>query len=307
VASSAGVIVAVGYAAEGDPSGPDFHFGPAIWRSEDGLDWERIPVGGVFAGTCLPGSSDPSCTRFESIEATSRGFVIAGARFGPEAPRGALWTSVDGRTWERPPDGPGAFDPTFDVGGYVDTGEEPGFGGPKALAEGDGRIAAVGQVCESAEVGFCSAAVWLSEDARTWRRAQVETHEGGLWSVSHDSEGFVATGMTCAETCVPFVMRSTSGERWQELPLTVAPEGGFGAVVATDGRLVAISEPLSGSPIVWSDDGGATWSPGTITPESATSGLDLYDMAVGEERVVAVGQNADLAPQTVILTSPPSE
>jgi hypothetical protein len=304
VASSGGVIVAIGYAADGDPSGQDFHFGSAIWRSEDGLEWERIPVGTEFAGSCIPGPAEPDCARFASIEGTSHGFVIAGAILGPEAPRAALWTSVDGRTWARPADGPGAFDPTFDIGGYVDTGEEPGFGGPKELAEAGGRIAAVGQTCESAELGLCTAAVWVSDDARTWRRATVEIQDGGLWSVTHDGEGFVATGVSCAETCVAFVMRSTSGEDWRKLPLTAAPEGGFGAVAAIDGRLVAIADPLSGSPIFWSDDGGATWAPATITPEPTASGLDLFDLAVGDGRLVAVGQSADLAPQTVILTSP---
>jgi anti-sigma factor RsiW len=304
VASSGGVTVAIGYAAEGDPSGPDFHFGPAIWRSENGLEWERIPVGTQFAGTCIPGPGDVACARFQAIEATSHGFVIAGAIFRPEAPRAALWTSVDGRTWERPADEPGAFDPTFDAGGYVDTGEEPGFGGPKALAEAGGRIAAVGQVCESAELGLCTAAVWLSDDGRTWRRAQVEAHDGGLWSVTHDGDGFVASGVSCAETCIPFVMRSTSGERWQELALTAAPEGGLGTLAATGGRLMALSDPLSGSPIFWSDDGGATWSPASITPEPAMD-LTVYDLAIGEGLVVAVGQTADQ--QTVILTSPPGE
>ena len=99
VASRPDAIVAIGYAVDGAPTvDAGGIFRPAVWVSRDGRTWERVPHSAIFDGA-----------RFSDVAATDKGFVIVGADYKAPAlqgkPRGAIWTSGDGRAWRRVPDG----------------------------------------------------------------------------------------------------------------------------------------------------------------------------------------------------------
>ena len=120
------------------------------------------------------------------MAATGSGWVIGGEVFAPEGPRAAIWTSRDGRAWGRAKDGP-----AFDIGGYLDTGEEPGAGGIRDIASVSGRIVVVGRVCD--EHGErCGPAAWASDDGLVWNRAGIQEANGGLGAVASFSHGFIA-------------------------------------------------------------------------------------------------------------------
>src|SRR6185503_13436962 len=97
-------FVAIGY---------DAQFGAATWRSADGQAWSRSAPDATW-----------DLARVRAVAATSTGWVVGGEVFLGSGPRAAIWTSPDGAAWTRAPDGP-----VFDIGGYLETGEEPGSGG----------------------------------------------------------------------------------------------------------------------------------------------------------------------------------
>lgn len=312
VAARPDAIVAIGYAVDGamtiDAGGV---FRPAVWVSPDGRTWERAPDGGTFQGA-----------RFSDVAATDEGFVIVGAVYDQGAPqgqpRGAIWTSQDGRAWRRIPDGP-----IFDVGGYLDTGEDPGSGGPRRLNAAHRIILSVGAVCN--EKGLdCVTAFWSSPDGSSWDRVVLDEPNVVASDIAAAPGGFVAVGIAsntggCGVDlrCTAIVFTSADGRTWQRSEVKV-PDGltapdAFTDVVAVGGRLIAISaeaEPdgqaPSAQPIIddggtrfwWSAD-GLTWTPVEGIPYDL-SASPYQPIAAGPARVVIVG---DI--HSRILVSPP--
>lgn len=82
--------VAVGHHPDGSP---------AIWWTGDGADWGPADIGDAFGGV-------GEQAQFADLASVAGRFVLAG-RIGPAGSpdatqaRPALWTSADGRTWER--------------------------------------------------------------------------------------------------------------------------------------------------------------------------------------------------------------
>ena len=148
VAAGHGAFVAIGY---------DEQFRTAIWKSVDGSEWTKSPADATYQA------------RVRSVAATATGWVIGGEVFLDSGPRAAIWTSPDGVTWTRVPDGP-----AFDIGGYLDTGEEPGAGGiADVIAQGSMTIA-VGSACDGNGPGVCAGDLDLDrgsvDSLIPWRR-----------------------------------------------------------------------------------------------------------------------------------------
>ena len=192
VAATGGGFVAVG--RDTDPAGSNFD--AAVWRSDDGLTWERV---------ALPadGFSGPESQGMNDVVSTGTGLVAVG-RDGLDA---AVWRSGDGVTWERVRSdvlqGPGAQEmiavvaggPGLVVVGYDDVGGErrrdaavwtfdgvdwsragadvlalPGGQELRAVAIVAGQVVAAGS--DSAG-GDRDGAVWTSPDGIRWQQARV--------------------------------------------------------------------------------------------------------------------------------------
>ena len=67
-----------------------------VWSSSNGRDWERLPDPGAVFG----GSGDQ---HMYTVAASSLGLVAAGSEVTEEDTDAAVWTSIDGITWERLP------------------------------------------------------------------------------------------------------------------------------------------------------------------------------------------------------------
>jgi hypothetical protein len=271
VAAGSPGIVAIGYAAR-----PDMQ--ATVWFSPDGTSWERLPLGGVAS------------TRVHAVAWDGREFVVVGEdRTNPPRTaqeivkaraKAAVWTSADGRTWSRVP-----HTADLDVGGFIDTMEDPGSGGMADVVAGPGGLVAVGSTCSSTPVGaqaHCEPAAWTSANGSAWTRsAGMPALAGVLNAVAASGSGYVAVG---AQTCDPgtsapvgcpaLVLTSPDGRTWSQQPF--AQPGSLETVSAIGGRFVATTH--DGPRTVWVSGDGTSWAPASAQggPPTETGGADWH-------------------------------
>ncbi|HEX5826171.1 MAG TPA: zf-HC2 domain-containing protein [Candidatus Limnocylindrales bacterium] len=276
-------IVAIGYAAR-----PGME--ATAWFSPDGASWERIPLGGE------------STTRVNAVAFDGRRFVIVGedrsalsdAKLATATARAAVWTSEDGRTWNPVP---GAE--VLDVGGFVDTLEDPWMGGMADVTAGPGGLVAVGSVCEhgmDASGGRplgCEAAVWRSLDGRSWERAVGVTEDQALINaVATSEDGYIAVGTSlCGRgTCPGLVLTSPDAETWTTR--SFPQPGEIGSVTSIGDRIFATT-PF-GEVQLWTSADGAAWEPADVEggPTPVDPGGDVQ-LAAGDDAAVWIGTPGD--------------
>jgi hypothetical protein len=246
-------LVVVGFDVQGDAIGHDgvqrATTNGTAWWSSDGVTWEAQRLGdGARPATVIWSPS---------------GWLIGGVRYGDTKPVGAIWTSVDGHSWTVVGDAA-----VNDIGGYVDTLEDPAAGGIHTfVVDGDLTVAG-GQVCT--ENGLpCASAAWVSEDGLSWTRADALPTGDYVTDLVAVDDAFVAAVRVCTDgaECTTAILRSTDGRAWQ----TVAgPSGLNEAMAVSDGTLVlAAGEYRSLDVLVTAD--GLEWHPlGTVAaPDQA--------------------------------------
>jgi hypothetical protein len=244
VAASDSMIVAVGDATNSDENAMRSGL---VWVSADGLTWERVddPEDLEYGGKGL-----------NTVVAGGPGFVMAGTSCDFEERcttgwRAALWTSVDGRDWQRVPHDPALFgersaiyrllahgDEILAVGLVAEEDSFPTVvwssrdgltweriyasdaAWPSILAEGPVGLVGVGS--EGADTGSW-AAVWTSQDGREWERVPHDPEvfgagEGiyeGMASIAYGAAGFVAVGGDGNNAAV---WVSPDGRAWERIP-----------------------------------------------------------------------------------------
>lgn len=255
-----------GFVAVGSVAGPDGDGAAAVWVSEDGITWSRVPHDeAVFGGPALEEMLD--------VTAGGPGLVAVGWENPLEGwdASAAVWTSTDGLTWERVRHDENTFGGTrMQMMWAVTTdGSRLVAGGHDGLWSGSGGP---GQ----------PAAVWISPDGLTWTRVshqeQLTTGRGGNgdWAVMHDviagGPGFVGVGRIgwcsagCDETGAAWT--SVDGNTWQRSQVEQAvgiPYTHMNGVVEFAGMLVGVGrgfDPASGRgpAVLWmSLDNGESW------------------------------------------------
>jgi hypothetical protein len=205
VAAGPDGFVAIGYGSVAGELG----IRGAAWWSADGLTWEMIPLGD---------GARPS-TVFRAPDRWLIGGVVYGNLAGAsleaaDRPVGAIWTSRDGRTWTPIEDAA-----VFDVGGYVDTMEDPSSGGVLAFAWNGTTLVAGGQVC--AEGGLpCTAAAWVSGDGTAWERVGSLPTGDEVEALQSVNGTFVAAARRCPANgdCATVILHSGDGRAWATVP-----------------------------------------------------------------------------------------
>jgi hypothetical protein len=141
----------------------------ALWRSADGLNWTRVPLGAGFnqrVGTML------------RVVGLKTGWVAVGSQ-GDQA---VIWTSLDGSDWQ-------PVDPA--VAGL-------GKGSVSDVALTADGLVAVGTVDDAA--GTHDGAIWISKDGVQWTRtaeadpALIGPDETELWRVVPFARGLFVVG-----------------------------------------------------------------------------------------------------------------
>jgi hypothetical protein len=230
-------FVAVGSEVLKRPEGGLADGDAAVWRSDDGTIWERVPHDEELFG-------GPDYQHMADIAMGGPGLVAVGADNG--IGQVTVWTSPDGERWARVPADPRTFGPTtpkdFPIMRHV------------AVA-GDGRMVAAGFEWWP-EPDMVVAAVWVSSDGLSWTRVRHDDEAFGdastsdVWvtAVTAGGPGFIAATseteggieevytQTALESPGAKKMRSRillseDGVAWTAVPEAQLPDGGEGAFI----------------------------------------------------------------------------
>ncbi len=157
-----------------------------VWVSDDGVTWgETRQVPDVF-GNVVPTSGALG----------GPGMLVVGRTIGVDARQRAIWSSIDGRTWDGPSSGSSALLGT-DADDLTITAGPAG-----AIAWTPGGD------------------VWVSGDGETWKQGSIRVT--GISDVAVDADRFVAVGQSGGEA---FMITSTDGRTWAAPQRTTAPPG----------------------------------------------------------------------------------
>jgi len=290
-----------------------------VWRSEDGATWKRVSAPDTF----------PTAARLRAILGADDGYLLGGVVYYGNAPRAAVWSSTDGETWTR-----ARAEEVFEIGGYIDTMEDPASGGINAFAlypgatDGSRLLAnggvAVGQACMPsfdkdpwAWGGTCWGQLWRSPDGHAWAKDEgdMPRPQGGIRAVAAAGEQLVVDAPICFDSCGSALLLSPDGTDWQVA--YGSPVGGeLWAMLAANGHYYALVEAPGTVPqgpatlALWSSGDGTDWALAATQPTLPVSGMSVDDatVAVAGDRLVvtAWGQgDPDGENTSVALLSPP--
>lgn len=267
-------LVAVGSETPDQPLGAQ----AVIWTSDEGTSWSKIPAAEL-------GSDDPDDPTFWLSDVTvgGPGLVAVGRAFNSTEPDpcggcgGAVWTSVDGITWERVPVDPDLLD------------------GIERVAANESGLVAIGSGWTDDQK---EGAMWTSLDGLSWtvvndvpKLTAITATESGLF-VGVGTEELVesACHAGAAGDCLAVVWTSVDGTTWTRVPHDDAVFGGgpdkqMMSDVTTNGSgVVAVGTS------VWYSPDGTTWT--RIYQDPALAGEHngrMYSVTIGDSALVVAG------------------
>ena len=214
---------------------------------------DDTPSPAPAAGWMMAASFDsaPGTSYVTDVAAWNGGFIAIGsawdsaAHVGRETP--AMWASADGETWEEHPVDLGTDDASL-------TGIAPRADGQLLLI---GRVPGLGVTSDQSTP---RTAAWLSEDAVTWRAAELPM-SAVVDSFDHGPMGYALT----SEGEIWF---SPDGIEW-----TMTYEGAAGVVAGAEGFVAVLIPDAAGSGSVVASSDGQSWF------ESDQIAATLFDVA----------------------------
>lgn len=296
LADFGGDLLAVGYdTADGDADA-------IVWRSRDGMVWDRIPHDEVVFG----GDGDQMMGGVAVIDG---GVIVVGSDTSGGDQDAAVWTSPDGLSWSRVQPDESVFGGDGDQAMWAVTA-----GGPGVIAVGlDGSG------------GDSDAAAWTSPDGVEWSRvAHDEVVFGGTgdqWAVDVVAGvlGVIAVGSDrTAGYGDAAVWRSDDGSSWVRVPNQDEVFGAFGdeamwgvalggpGVVAVGWAWYSMEQYRAA---VWTSPDGVTWTQvpdGPMLRGSVPKAAFMHAVASSDAGFVAVGNESSLGLESdpAVWTSP---
>jgi hypothetical protein len=292
-----------GFLAFGRAETGDHGQASAVWRSGDGTSWERLTASGGF----------PPGTRLGTILGADDGYLLGGVIYGDRAPRAAIWRSSDGRTWTL-----ARGKETFDIGGYIDTMEDPMAGGVNAFALypgpaggtggslADGAIA-VGQGCMPsfdkepwAWNGACWGQLWRSTEGLTWQKGEMPRPHGAIGSAVAAGERLVVGVPICLDDCASALMVTDDAAGWS-VAYGSPVDGNLRALTSNGAGFQALLAVPDGHPeqhgyglTLWSSRDGTSWALEGPQPRLpvAITWLDHADMAAAGDQLVVTASGS---------------
>lgn len=292
---------------------------PAVWRSDDGASWERLTADDAF----------PAGARMRTILGAADGYLLGGVIYG-RTPRAAIWSSADGQLWTRARGS--KDDRTFDIGGYIDTMEDPMSGGVNAFALYPGTdsadasladgVVAVGQACAPAIDkepwawnGGCEGQQWGSPDGLTWQTGDMARSRGPAIAVAAVGDRLIVAAPACWDDCASTLLMTAGESSWDVS--YGSPVGGEVKALASVGghfyALVAVPETFPEGPVnlaLWSSGVGSDWALEEWQPRMPLGAMWLHDVdlaVMGDHLLVTASgtEGPDETSGSVALLSPP--
>jgi hypothetical protein len=303
VAYGPGGFVAFGR-AQATPKGPQRS---ALWRSADGTTWQRVKTADAF----------PAASRLRTILGTTDGYLLGGVIYDKRAPHAAVWSSPDGVTWTL-----GRGREAWDIGGYIDTLEDPASGGVDAFAvypapaDGTGSTAggavAVGEACMGpidrsiwSFNGQCWGQLWRSPDGAAWRKGDLPQTFGTATAVATSGDRIVVGAPICWD-CPPAMLVSDDLTTWR-VGYGSPVDGRLVAMTSAGGRfyaLLVVTDVANGqrtgeSLALWSSDDGTQWRLDETQPSLPVAVTSFHEVAMavaGDRLVVTAAAETEAAP-----------
>jgi hypothetical protein len=283
-------VGAVGQGCSDDAEG----CGAAIWRSDNGSDWQQVFLeldmsSDPGSGEATPSTGDEARSWLWDITHGPSGYLAVGEYLHytlPDEP--ALFASADGFTWT-----------SLDSEGI-----HLGGARPRGLVATSVGYLLAGQSCTD----LCSAAIWSSPDGATWERVLDHPVEGSSIEMLEEINGqyFAAGGER--DSGLALIWVSDNGADWQLVSAdhnVFATPGDDGAqnparwvarhVSANGPGIVAVgvvneeggaTSAVTAS-VVWTSTDGVTWVR-AVGPESFP-GIALTGVAELSGELIAVG------------------
>jgi len=287
---------------------------PTIWRSEDGRAWDRVVDDDLLLATgSIPEGVSTPYGSISSVLATDDGFVAVGSVHAstvegeslraPDPRRPAIWTSEDGRDWERVedlPDADGALvavtvvdDELVALGSTADRSYawRSAGGGWDAVGELEGIVTDLGSV-DGALVAVGSTAadlqavptIWSSDDeGRSWTTVHEEPAASiaTFSSLVEDGDLLLALGHTgpAALEVHGVLVSSTDGRSWSPAPVPEAPPpicgspSSFPDSCPTTASYPQTATLAGGTLLLVTVDAEITAPPGTLPASSPQAGI----------------------------------
>lgn len=237
----------------------------AAWRSEDGVAWTLLAIGGDL---------DPAGTWLTAVVALADRWLVLGA--DRDGTRSMVWSSVDGSAWE--------------TGLEVDNGR-PGLGLRDLAHTSEGAVA-VGVVL--AGDGSYDGGVWSSADGRTWERLAADDPamtdaEVQPWSVTGHASGLFMSGVLGTED----ERRRCEGA--SALLASVSP-------LPPREPVADATSCVSGQEATWRSADGEAWE--LIVPRGQLQPIEFRVMAAGGAGLLLLGESSGPAsPDTALFAS----
>lgn len=236
---------------------------------------ERVPHGPWAEGGDIT-VSDTVGAFATSVVSGGPGLVAAGLAGDLHSRTAAVWTSLDGRSWDRVADEAGVF-----------ASEDSGVG-DRIIIDLLSRPEGLVGVGAEGVVGRIDGAVWTSADGTSWDRVRADALEGPgdqiMWAAAEFDGSVVAAGESGGFGAV---WLSRDGMAWTKVVFD-EPSAVYD-VAFSDPYLVAVgSVDIPHRPAVWLSTDGMTWSRLPGDTAGAGSGVEGAGEASGRmTRVVA--------------------
>lgn len=246
-----------------------------VWRSDEGIIWEHVPVQASFEGSVM-----------YDVAATPDGVVAVGCKAGFHCEVGRTWTSTDGMTWELASEVPmapfaAASSGKFVVAGGVDDAIDYGNGRAVLASSGDGAQWGITDPLSEPQSSISDIAVrgdtflatgsWWPDGAGQPTAGLFTSTDGGVWGpVESDKlKGLSATAIGSSDDLsliaglrdrgsTPAVIWSNDLETFKRGKfagdLSKANADVIGATVDGEGALAFVTGAEEYRPAIWVSD-----------------------------------------------------